>query len=63
MVSQVMPKDGAVPWMMCNTNGPYLFSNPQAAVVSGSNLWVVSKASSSLTEMNTDSGDLIRTIS
>ena len=63
MVSQVTPNDGTVPWMMCNTNGPYLFSNPQAAVVSGSNLWVVSKASSSLTEMNTDSGALIRTIS
>jgi YVTN family beta-propeller protein len=63
MVTQVTPDNGAVPWMMCNTNGPYLFSNPQAAVVSGSNLWVVSKASSSLTEMNTDSGDLIRTIS
>jgi DNA-binding beta-propeller fold protein YncE len=63
MVTQVTPNNGAVPWMMCNTNGPYLFSDPQAAVVSGSNLWVVNKASSSLTEMNTDSGDLIRTIS
>jgi hypothetical protein len=62
MVTQVMP-NGTVPWMMCNTNGPYLFNNPQAAVVSGSNLWVVNKASSSLTEMNTDSGALIRTIS
>jgi DNA-binding beta-propeller fold protein YncE len=62
MVTQVMP-DGSVPWMMCNTNGPYLFSNPQAAVVSGEDLWVINKASSSLTEMNTDSGALIRTIS
>lgn len=63
MVTQVTPDNGAVPWMMCNSNGPYLFNNPQAAVVSGSNLWVVSKGSSSLTEMNTDSGALIRTIS
>jgi len=62
MVTQVMAS-GAVPWMMCNTNGPYLFNNPQAAVVSGSNLWVVNKTGSSLTEMNTDSGALIRTIS
>jgi DNA-binding beta-propeller fold protein YncE len=62
MVTQVEP-GGSVPWMMCNTNGPYLFSNPQAAVVSGDNLWVISKGSSSLTEMNTDSGALIRTIS
>jgi YVTN family beta-propeller protein len=63
MVTQVTPDNGAVPWMMCNTNGPYLFSDPQAAVVSGNNLWVVNKGSSSLTEMNTDSGALIRTIS
>jgi outer membrane protein assembly factor BamB len=63
MVSQITPNNGAVVWMICNTNGPYLFSNPQAAVVSGSNLWVVSKGSSSLTQMNTDSGALIRTIS
>ena len=48
---------------MCNFNGPYLFNNPQAAVVYGSNLWVVSRGSSSLTEMDTDSGALIRTIS
>ena len=61
MVTQI--DNGKVVWMMCNTNGPYLFSNPQAAVVSGSNLWVVSKGSSSLTEMDTDSGALIRTIS
>ena len=63
MVSQITPDDGKVIWMMCNTNGPYLFSNPQAAVVSGSNLWVVSKGSSSLTEMDTDSGAVLRTIS
>jgi outer membrane protein assembly factor BamB len=63
MVSQIEPGQGTVPWMICNTNGPYLFSNPQAAAVSGQNLWVVSKDSSSLTEMNTDSGALIRTIS
>jgi hypothetical protein len=49
--------------MMCNTNGPYLFNNPQSAVVAGSNLWVVNEGSSSLTEMDTDSGALIRTIS
>jgi DNA-binding beta-propeller fold protein YncE len=63
MVSQITPDNGKVVWMMCNTNGPYLFSNPQSAVVSGSNLWIVSKGSSSLTEMDTDSGALIRTIS
>ncbi len=63
MVSQIVPSSGSVPWMMCNTNGPYLFSNPQAAVVAGSDLWVVSEGSDSLTEMDADSGALIRTIS
>ena len=62
MVSQITP-GGDVTWMMCNSNGPYLFSNPQAVVVADSNLWVVSKGSSSLTEMDPDSGALIRTIS
>ena len=63
MVSQIVPANGKVAWMMCNTNGPYLFANPQAAVVSGSHLWVVNRDSNSLTEMDTDSGALIRTIS
>ncbi len=63
MVSQIEPSSGAVTWMKCNTNGPYLFSNPQAAAVYADNLWVVSKGSSSLTQMDTDTGDLIRTIS
>ena len=63
MVSQITSTDGAVAWMMCNTNGAYLFNNPQSAVVAGSSLWVVSKGGNSLTQMNTDSGALIRTIS
>jgi PQQ-like domain len=63
MVSQVDPRKGKVAWMMCNHNGPYLFDNPQAVAVAGENLWVVNKDSNSLTEMDTDSGALIRTIS
>ena len=57
------------PWMMCNTNGPYDFSNPQALAIYGHDLWVVNEGGSgdppgnSLTEMNTSSGSLIRTIS
>jgi hypothetical protein len=62
MVSQITP-GGDVAWMMCNGNGPYLFSDPQAVVVAASNLWVVNKTSNSLTEMDPDSGALIRTIS
>ena len=65
MVSQVQiaPSPPTVEWMMCNTNGPYLFNNPQAAVVFGSNLWIVNEGGNSLTQMDTDSGALIRTVS
>lgn len=62
MVTQIIPSPISEPWMMCNTNGPYLFDNPQALAVSGTNLWVVNEGSSSLTEMNTDTGALIRTV-
>jgi PQQ-like domain len=63
MVTQIIRSPLSEPWMMCNTNGPYLFNNPQAMAVSGENLWVVNEGGSSLTEMNTDSGALIRTVS
>jgi hypothetical protein len=62
MVTQITPSPASVNWMMCNTNGPYLFNNPQSLVVSGSTLWIVSEGSNSLTEMNAVSGDLIQTI-
>ena len=62
MVTQITPAPAQVNWMMCNTNGPYLFNNPQSLVVAGGNLWVINEGSSSLTEMDTASGDLIRTI-
>lgn len=63
MVSQITPSPASVNWMMCNTNGPYLFDNPQALVVAEANLWVVNEGGNSLTEMDTVTGNLIRTIS
>lgn len=65
MVSQIQISASplTVQWMMCNTNGPYMFSNPQAAIVNGENLWVVNEGGNSLTEMDADSGALIRTVS
>jgi hypothetical protein len=62
MVTQIIPSPASVSWMMCNTNGPYLFNNPQALVVAGDDLWVVNEGGNSLTEMDTDTGALIRTI-
>jgi hypothetical protein len=63
MVSQITPSSGSVNWMMCNTNGPYHFNNPQSLVVAGSNLWVVNEGGNSLTEINADSGALVRVVS
>ena len=57
MVSQITTAPPTANWMMCNTNGPYVFNNPQALVVAGTNLWVVNEGGNSLTEMDTDSGD------
>lgn len=69
MITQIKPSaDVPMPWMMCNTNGPYKFANPEALVVANSrDLWVVNEGSrglpgNSLTEMRTTSGKWIRTI-
>ncbi len=62
MVSQITPSPPAVNWMMCNTNGPYLFNNPQALVVAGADVWVVNEGGNSLTELDAASGALIQTI-
>jgi hypothetical protein len=69
MVTQIIPSNPAkLPWMMCNTNGPYTFSNPQALVVYGPDLWVVNEGGAggppgdSLTEMNVWSGALIQVV-
>ncbi len=62
MVTQITPTPATVNWTMCNTNGPYLFNNPQSLVVAGTNLWVVNEGGNSLTEMDTVTGNLIRTI-
>jgi len=56
MVTQLVGTTRSLPWMMCNGNGSYNFSNPQALVVYGPNLWVVNAGNNSLTEMNAASG-------
>ena len=63
MVSQVVAATSTVTWMMCNTNGPYRFDDPQAVVVAGSRLWVLNTGGNSLTLMSTTTGALISTIS
>ncbi len=70
MITRVIPGRAVrLPWMMCNTNGPYTFSNPQALVVDGAHLWVVNQgggagapAGNSVTEMDAMSGALVRVL-
>lgn len=63
MVSQITPSTGAVNWMVCNTNGPYKFNNPQSLVLFGTRLWVINDGGNSLTQINAGSGALIRRVS
>jgi hypothetical protein len=72
MVTKLSATTGVPSWYMCNTNGPYYFSNLSAMAVAGTNMWVVSHngannpnsaaATGSLTELETGSGALLRTI-
>jgi streptogramin lyase len=71
MVTKLSATTGEAYWYMCNTNGPYYFSNLSAFTVSGTNLWVASAtgannptpdaATGSLTELSTTTGALIGT--
>ncbi len=72
MVTKLSATTGVPSWYMCNTNGPYYFSNLAAMTVEGTNMWVVSHtgannpnsaaATGSLTELETGTGALVRTI-
>jgi hypothetical protein len=73
MVTKVNATSGQPSWYMCNTNGPYYFSQLSAFALSGSDLWVASRTDAnnltpgitgvgSLTELSTDSGALLMTL-
>ena len=72
MVTKVSATSGTPYWYMCNTNGPYYFSQLSAFAVSGSDLWVASRSGAnsetpgastgSLTEMSVNDGSLITTL-
>ena len=69
MVTQLVPKGPVrLAWMMCNGNAAYTFSNPQALVVFGRDLWVVNEggaggpSGNSLTEMDAVTGALVRVV-
>ena len=70
MITQIAPNGiyKKLIWMMCNTNGPYTFSNPQAMALYGPYLWVVNAGGAggpvgnSVTEMNAYTGALIRVV-
>jgi DNA-binding beta-propeller fold protein YncE len=58
MVTSLSAASGTVHWMMCNTNAPYQFADPQALLVVGSNVWVANASGNSLTVLNRVSGAL-----
>ncbi len=72
MVTKLSATSGAPKWYMCNTNGPYYFSDLSAFAFVGDHLWVASRsgannplpdaATGSLTELYTTSGALISTL-
>ncbi len=72
MVTKMSASTGHPYWFMCNTNGPYYFSELSAFAISDGNLWVASRngansktpgaATGSLTELSLGSGKLIMTL-
>ena len=72
MVTKLAATSGAPSWYMCNTNGPYYFSQLSAFAVRGDRLWVASRSGAnsktpgartgSLTELATTDGALIVTL-
>jgi hypothetical protein len=71
MITQIIRKTSVVTWMMCNTNANYSFNDPQSLAVVGTSLWIVNQGGvsgvngnvASLTQMNVDSGALVRVVS
>ena len=49
-------------WMMCNSNGPYNFNNPQAMLVVGTELWVANTSGNSLTQLNATTGGFLQRV-
>jgi hypothetical protein len=72
MVSKIDEVSGAGPWYMCNTNGPYYFSNLSAIAIANGEVWVASAngannpkpaaANGSLTELNASDGGRVQTV-
>jgi hypothetical protein len=72
MVTKLSDTAGTADWFMCNTNGPYYFSNLSAFTVTGDELWVASgsgannpvpgSATGSLTVLSTTTGALVTTL-
>lgn len=71
MVTKVGATNGTPYWYMCNTNGPYYFSDLSAFAVSGNDLWVASRTgdnsqtpaakTGALTELLITDGSLVAT--
>jgi hypothetical protein len=63
MVTQIATNTGDSNWMMCNTNYPFNFLNPDGMVITGGNLFVANGANNTLSEMNASSGVWVQDVS
>ena len=62
MVTAYTAVDTSYQWMMCNSNGPYNFNNPQSLLVVGDVLWVANASSNSLTQLSATTGAYMQRI-
>lgn len=62
MVTAYSAVTTAYQWMMCNSNAPYTFNNPQSMLVVGTELWVANTSGNSLTEMNAITGSYLQRV-
>jgi hypothetical protein len=72
MVTKIEEVTGSPSWYMCNSNGPYYFSNLSAITIGNGDVWVASSnganypdpraANGSLTEFLASDGSLVQTV-
>jgi hypothetical protein len=56
MVTQIATASGIANWMMCNTNYPFNFLNPDGFAIAAGNLFVANGANNSVSDMNATTG-------
>jgi hypothetical protein len=63
MITQIETTSGIANWMMCNTNYPFNFLNPDGLTIAAGNLFVANGANNTLSEMNASTGVWVQDVS